>query len=37
MARIDSATSNELFETLIEWNTFLEHRKRDGLQVPPCP
>jgi hypothetical protein len=37
MARLDGETSNELFETLAEWNAVLEHRKPSGFQVPPCP
>jgi hypothetical protein len=37
VARLDGATSNELFEVLADWNTFLEHRKSSDLQVPPCP
>lgn len=37
MARLDAAVSNELFETLAEWSTLLEHRKSHDLPVPPCP
>ncbi|SEB79035.1 hypothetical protein SAMN05216452_3187 [Nitratireductor aquibiodomus] len=37
MARLDGDTSNELFEVLAEWNTYLEHRKSDDFPVPPCP
>lgn len=37
MARLDGDASNELFEILADWNTFLEHRKSQDLQVPPCP
>jgi len=37
VARLDGATSNELFEVLAEWNDYLEHRKSHDFQVPPCP
>jgi len=37
LARPDGGFSNELLETLAEWNTFLEHRKSHDLSVPPCP
>ena len=37
LARLDGETSNELFETLTEWNTQLEHLKSDDFTVPPCP
>lgn len=38
MARLNGDTSNELFEVLAEWNTYLEHRKLDEKPpVPPCP
>lgn len=37
MARPPSAVSNELFNTLAQWNAFLEHRQSHDLQVPPCP
>jgi hypothetical protein len=33
----DGLTSNQLFDVLIEWNTYLEHRKSEDFQVPPCP
>lgn len=37
MARPPGDVSNELFDTLAQWNAFLEHRKSHDLQVPPCP
>jgi len=37
MARLDGEASNELFETLADWNTFLEQRKSKEFQVRPCP
>ncbi len=37
MARLDGATSNELFEVLADWNTHLEHLKADKPRVPSCP
>jgi hypothetical protein len=37
MARLEGAVSNELFDILAEWNHYLEHRKSDDFQVPPCP
>jgi len=36
VVRLDSETSNELFETLEAWNTLLEHPKSSDFQVPPC-
>lgn len=33
----DGSTSNELFEVLADWNTYLEHRKSSDFPVPPCP
>jgi hypothetical protein len=37
MARLAFEESNELFETLVEWNVLLEHQKSDDFLVPPCP
>lgn len=37
MARLDGEASNELFGVLSEWNDYLEHRKSQDFQVPPCP
>lgn len=37
LARLDGATSNELFEVLADWNTYLEHRDPGDPPVPPCP
>lgn len=36
MARPDVDVSNELFETLTQWDVLLRHRTPDG-PVPPCP
>ena len=37
VAHLDSETSNELFEVLADWNTYLEHRKSADFPVQPCP
>ncbi len=37
MARLDGDSSNELFDTLTEWNTALEHLRSKDSPVPPCP
>jgi hypothetical protein len=37
MARLDGATSNELFGVLADWNTILEQRAPADRPVPPCP
>ncbi len=37
VTRLDGEASNELFETLADWNIYLEHRKSHDFQVPPCP
>ena len=37
MARLDGATSNQLFAVLMDWEVQLKHLKPEGFQVPPCP
>lgn len=37
MAHLEVDVSNELFDTLAEWNAYLEHRKSQDRPVPPCP
>jgi len=37
VVRLSGDVSNELLETLTEWNAFLEHCKSWGFLVPPCP
>lgn len=37
MAHLDGATSNILFQTLAEWNTYLEHVPARDRAGPPCP
>lgn len=37
MARLDSEASNQLLETLADWNTYLEAQQGLNPPVPPCP
>jgi hypothetical protein len=37
MVRLDVEASNQLLNTLADWNTYLEAQKRNRPPVPPCP
>ena len=37
MVRLDVEASNQLLDTLAEWNTYLEAQNLPKPPVPPCP